>query len=100
MIAVQDFNVDSRICHLSGDLAELAWPRLVEALNQDISHRQYANVRSFKGSARCLSICKKKVGDALSIGNPCSSPFDAHSGASQRFAHFGQSAGTVLQLNG
>jgi hypothetical protein len=100
VIAVHNLDVDTGFRHSSGDFTELTWPPLVESLNQDIPHCQYTNVRGFESLAGCFAICKKKVGDAISIYDPGASALDTHSGSAQRLTHFGQSAGTVLQLNG
>jgi hypothetical protein len=68
-------------------------------LHQHISLFNNQDADGFQRPPSSRSILEEKVRRAFPIHHPRATAFDAHSGPGQRFAHFGQSPGTVLKSN-
>ena len=82
VVAVEDFDVDAGVGHAAGELAELSRFGLIEALDEDVVHRENFDARRFERIAGGVAIFKEEVRDTAYIDDPCAAAFDAHAGAS------------------
>lgn len=104
VIAVKDLDIDARIGHTAGQLAELTRLGLIESLDENVVHGEYSDACRFERVARGVAVLKQKVRDAASVvggmDDPRAAAFDAHAGAAEGVAHFGECAGTIIKRDG
>jgi hypothetical protein len=58
-----------------------------------------ADSHSLEGLASRRAIRKEKVSDSLAVADEGTASLDAHAHPAQRFAHFGQCPGPILERN-
>jgi len=97
VVAVEYFDIDARLGHATCDLPKLTWFRLVQSLDKHIALFQNTDACRFECRASGCPILKKKVANTLTVDDERASTLDAHSGAAQGVAHFGECPGPVLQ---
>ena len=99
MITVLSLDDHPRICHAPDKLAELPGFFLVEAVNDNVSHRRDADSRVLECFPRRVSIVKKKMRDRAAVDDPRPATFDAHTSVTKRMPHPRELAGTVFKLD-
>jgi hypothetical protein len=99
VIAVLNLDIDSRLSHPACDLAELAWLRLVESLNEHLSHIENRNASRLENGACGLAVFEEKVRDADAVHDKDAAALDAHSGAAEGLTHCGQRSGAILKFD-
>jgi len=100
VVAVENFNVDTRLGHPARDFAKLPRLRLVQPLDEHVPLGENPNARCFERAARGTSIFEEKVRYALTVNHECASALDTDSGAAQDIAHLGERTRPVLQRDG
>lgn len=100
VVTVEDFDVDAGVGHPSRELAELAWDRLLESLDDYIALGDDTNAGFLQRHARGTAIGEEEVGGSAPVDDPRSSTFDAHARPTQRVAHIGECSRPVLEFNG
>src|SRR3569833_3184142 len=97
MIAVERLDVDARLRHPPRQLPQLPGHRLLQPLNDNVAHRQHYDACALKRVASCGAIREQNVSRSTPAHDPSPSALDADASTTQRLAHLGKCAGTVLQ---
>src|SRR5689334_3354823 len=100
MVAVHHFDVYAGTGHAARDLPELTGLRLVQSLHQHFAHRAHRDSSRLKRPARGDSVSEQEMCHPTAVDDEGASALDAHAGASDRFAHFGERSRTIGQING
>lgn len=100
VIAVLHAHIHPRLGHPARDLPELSRLILPQPQRDHIALFDHLNARRNECLTRRTSVVEEKVGDADAVGDEHATPFDAHSRTAKRFAHVGESAGTIVEMNG
>ena len=99
VVAVHDLDVDPGVRHRARDLAELARGLLIESLDQRRATLSHGDVRFLERPPRRGLVVDEEVRDRLAVDHEHAASVDAHTGAAERFAHRGQRAGLVVEVD-
>ena len=99
MVAIDHFDIDSRLCHTTRDLAKLTRFILVQSLHENLSLTKDTDPRRFECPAGSDSVDKEEVSDTVAVDDEGSPSLHAHACAAQRLAHLSQRAGAVLKCD-
>jgi hypothetical protein len=99
VVAVQHFDVHSRVGHSARELSELPRHCLSETLNHDVTDGEHANSRCRERVSRFLTVGEEKMSDAATINDPRPAAFDAHACSSERFSDVGKRTPAVFELD-
>ncbi len=97
VVAVERFDVDARLGHLPGELAELARFVLLQSLDEHVPLLQDSDAGPFQRLASGASILEEEVRDPAALDDPGATALDAHAGTPEGFAHLGQRSGSILE---
>ena len=96
VIAVLHFDVHSALSHAPRDFAELSRLGLTQTLHEYFILADDADSGGIERLPGGIAIGEEKVRDAVEH----TAPFDAHAGAAERFSHFRERAGAILERDG
>jgi hypothetical protein len=97
VVAVKDFDVDTRFSHAAREKAELPGDILLQSLDENLAFVENANSGCFQCLAGGEPIFKEEVSDAYAANDPGPPSLDTHSGAAQGLTHLGKSARTIFE---
>src|SRR5262245_21297760 len=100
VVAVQDLDIDAGLRHAPGQHAELAGNRLLEPLHDHLALGEHLDAGRLERAPGRGAVCKEKVCPACGPHDPCATALDAHSGATERFAHVRERTRSILELDG
>src|SRR5262245_18827608 len=99
VVAVEHLDVDARIRHAARQLAELSRHRLLEPLDDDVTHREHLDAGRLQRGSRGFTILEEKVRGAAHADDPGAATLDADAGIAERLAHVGECARPVRKLD-
>jgi len=70
VITVHHLDVDSGVTHSPSELAELAWHRLIQALNDNLALGEHLDAFGLECFARRGSVLEEEVRDTFSVDDP------------------------------
>jgi hypothetical protein len=100
VIAVEHFDIHTRVGHPASQLSQLSGDGLFQALDDDLALSDDADAGGLQRSSGGRTIVKEKVGHADAADDPRSASLDADASLAEGFAHVGQGAGAIREFDG
>ncbi len=97
VIAVEDLDVDAGLGHFSRNFSKLARFSLVQSLYKNLPLFNNPDARGLQRIPRLGSILNEKVGYAVTVDDPCSSPLNAYPSLAKCLSHVGQCARAIFE---